>query len=190
MAGIRIISGFAGSRTIRVPGSGTRPTSDRVREALFSALEARDVIAGAEVLDLYAGSGSLGLECASRGAAVVTLVDRGSEAAKMCRDNARIVTSAAPRGAAPRITVHAKSVGAYLSGATVRSDLVFIDPPYDLPEAELTANLAALVGLVTDDGLVLVERSSRSPEPTLPAALEVLRKSTYGETVVWWITPV
>lgn len=190
MAGIRIISGFAGSRTIRVPGNGTRPTSDRVREALFSALDARDVIAGAEVLDLYAGSGSLGLECASRGASVVTLVDRGPEAAKLCRDNARIVTAAAPRGAAPRVTVHAKSVGAYLAGATVPSDLVFIDPPYDLPETELTANLAALVGLVTDDALVLVERSSRSPEPTLPAEFEVLRKSTYGETVVWWITPV
>lgn len=189
MAGIRIISGYAGSLTIRVPGSGTRPTSDRVREALFSALEARDAMYGAEVLDLYAGSGSLGLEAASRGAVAVTLVDRSPEAAKVCRGNAKIVSAAAPKSAAPRVTVHAQAVGAFLANATVPYDLVFVDPPYDLPEAELTANLAALGPLIAPDGLLLVERSSRSPEPVIPSELELLRKSAYGETLVWWVQP-
>src|SRR5690606_38021699 len=82
----RIIAGFAGSLALAVPGAGTRPTSDRVREAIFSALESRDVIRGARVLDLYAGSGALGLEAASRGAASVTLVERGPVAARVCRE--------------------------------------------------------------------------------------------------------
>jgi 16S rRNA (guanine966-N2)-methyltransferase len=73
----RIISGFAGSIALKTPGAGTRPTSDRVREAVFSALESRGAIDGARVLDLYAGSGALGLEAASRGAAFVRLVERG-----------------------------------------------------------------------------------------------------------------
>lgn len=189
MAGIRIISGFAGSLTIRVPNSGTRPTSDRVREALFSALEARDAMDGAEVLDLYSGSGALGLEAVSRGAVSAVFVDRSADAAKVCRSNAKIVSAAAPKSATPRITVHAQSVGAYLAGATVPFDLVFVDPPYDLPEAELTSNLQALGTLIAPDGLLLVERSSRSPEPQLPPELELLKKSTYGETLVWWVQP-
>ena len=81
----RIIAGFAGSLSIAVPTSGTRPTSDRVREAIFSALDARGVLPGARVVDLYAGSGALGLEAASRGATHVTLVERGAPAVKACR---------------------------------------------------------------------------------------------------------
>src|ERR1700710_2660257 len=94
----RIIGGFAGSLTLEVPRSGTRPTSDMVREAIFSALVARDLIAGARVLDLYAGSGALGLEAASRGAASVTLVDSSAAAAAACRKNAAHILKAAPGG--------------------------------------------------------------------------------------------
>jgi len=101
----RIIAGFAGSLRLEVPKFGTRPTSDRVREAIFSALEARDAIDGARVLDLYAGSGALGLEAASRGAAHVTLVDKAWGVSKIAHANAAHVRSAAPRGAAPEIVV-------------------------------------------------------------------------------------
>ena len=114
----RIIAGFAGSLTLAVPRSGTRPTSDRVREAIFSALEARDAIDGASVLDLYAGSGALGLEAASRGAAEVVLVEKARAAAEVCRRNADAITRAA-RGAGekPRIRVAVRGVASYLEAA-------------------------------------------------------------------------
>jgi 16S rRNA (guanine966-N2)-methyltransferase len=183
----RIVSGFAGSLSIAVPRSGTRPTSDRVREAIFSALDARDALEGAYVADLYAGSGALGLEAASRGAASVVLVERNGAAAAVCRRNADAVRAAAPRGTAPRITVSASPVQAFLESPGVSFDLVFIDPPYELGEAELTHALEALVPRLTEDAVVVVERSGRSPEPTLPAGLELERRKPYGDTTLWWL---
>ncbi|MCY7413785.1 MAG: RsmD family RNA methyltransferase, partial [Salinibacterium sp.] len=107
----RIIAGFAGSLRIAVPGSGTRPTSDRVREAIFSALDSRDAIVGERVLDLYAGSGALGLEAASRGAAHVTLVDRIATA---LRQNAARILAQVPAGTAPTIEISSQTVQAFL----------------------------------------------------------------------------
>src|ERR1700712_5543394 len=121
----RIIAGFAGSLTIAVPGFGTRPTSDRVREAIFSALEARDAIQDARVLDLYSGSGALGLEAASRGAAHVTLVDR---LAATSRDNALRVLKQAPKDAPPTVITTGQPVRAFLNSALDTWDLVFMDP--------------------------------------------------------------
>ena len=186
----RIIAGYAGSRRIAVPRAGTRPTSDRVREAIFSALEARDVLPGSTVLDLYAGSGALGLEAASRGASTVVLVERNPAAAKVCRENARLLAQGAPKPA-PRIDVQAQSVSSYLAGSADRGiiDIAFIDPPYDLDEQELSQNLAALAPQLADHGVVVVERSSRSPQPTLPDTLELGRRKDYGETTLWWISP-
>ena len=203
----RIIAGFAASRRLAVPKSGTRPTSDRVREAIFSALEAADAIVGARVLDLYAGSGALGLEAASRGAAVVQLVERDPRAAAIARTNAALVTAAAGRAPAPRIAVAAAAVQTWLggpagvTGATVANatpgggsagdtgwDLVLIDPPYELTEAALTEALTALVPLLAPDARVVVERSARSPAPTLPAGLESGRSRDYGETTVHWLS--
>lgn len=178
----RIIAGYAGSLTIAVPPKGTRPTSDRVREAIFSALEARDAIRGATVLDLYAGSGALGLEAASRGAASVTLVERNPAAAKICRRNATLVQSTLPKGS--RIAVAPVSVRSFLAGAVGTVDLVFMDPPYDLSDEDLAADLAALQ--LAPDAVVLVERSSRSPEPAWPATLTLNRDKTYGDTALWW----
>ena len=180
----RIIAGFAGSLALAVPRSGTRPTSDRVREAVFSALEARDAVDGARVLDLFAGSGALGLEAASRGAAEVVLVERDAGAAGVCRRNAALVEARAPRGAAPRIHVVARSVSAYLESAVGEWDLVLVDPPYELGEAELGAVLAALVPHLAPAATVVVERSTRSPEPAPPDGLELDRSRTYGETAV------
>ncbi|WP_308799500.1 16S rRNA (guanine(966)-N(2))-methyltransferase RsmD [Agromyces silvae] len=185
----RIIAGFAGSLTLHVPRSGTRPTSDRVREAIFSALEARDELTGAAVLDLYAGSGALGLEAASRGASEVVLVERAKPAAEVCRRNAQAIERAAKSaatGVTPRIRVAAQAVAAYLETAVFTADVVFIDPPYDLTEGELTRVLELVVPRLEPGATVLVERSSRSPEPSWPDAVERDRRRDYGETALWW----
>ncbi|HEU0183183.1 MAG TPA: 16S rRNA (guanine(966)-N(2))-methyltransferase RsmD [Agromyces mariniharenae] len=181
----RIIAGFAGSLSLAVPRSGTRPTSDRVREAIFSALDARDAVDGGAVLDLYAGSGALGLEAASRGAAEVVLVEKAKPAADICRRNAEAVTRAA-RGHRPRIRVAMRSVASYLESATGPFDLVFIDPPYDLGETALAHDLELLSPLLAPDAVVVVERSSRSPEPRWPAGIAPERRRDYGETTLWW----
>ncbi|TFC40982.1 16S rRNA (guanine(966)-N(2))-methyltransferase RsmD [Cryobacterium sp. TMT1-21] len=182
----RIVAGFAGSLPLAVPRTGTRPTSDRVREAIFSALDARDIIRGTRVLDLYAGSGALGLEAASRGARIVTLVENGFGAAALCRKNAEAVLRAAPKKDAPKIKVTAQAVQSFLASTGDGFDLVFLDPPYDLPEAELGHNLAALTPLLDPDALVVVERSSRSPEPEWGPGLEADRRKDYGDTTVWY----
>jgi 16S rRNA (guanine966-N2)-methyltransferase len=185
----RIIAGFAGSLQLKVPPSGaTRPTSDRVREAVFSALDARGVLAGARVLDLYAGTGALGLEAASRGAAEVVLVDRQNAATRVGTENARRVERSAPRGAALSVRVTAQPVQAFLGGATGGWTLVFLDPPYELGAAELAHNLEALVPLLAADAVVVLERSSRDPEPAWPDGLELERRRDYGDTAVYWLT--
>lgn len=181
----RIIAGFAGSLSLQVPRSGTRPTSDRVREAIFSALESRDAIDGAAVLDLYAGSGALGLEAVSRGAAEAVLVERAKPAADVCRRNADAVRRAA-RGHAARTSVVQRPVAAYLEGAHGPFDVVFIDPPYELTENALARDLELLAPLLRDGAVVMVERSSRSPEPEWPAGIAPERRRAYGETTLWW----
>jgi len=183
----RIISGFAGSLTIAVPTSDTRPTSDRVREAIFSALDSRDAIRGTRVLDLYAGSGALGLEAASRGASRVTLVEKSTSAAATCRKNAVVVLKSAPRVGAPVVQVSAQTVQAFLGASGEEFDLVFLDPPYDLGESELTGALAELVPRLAPDAIVMVERSSRSVEPVLPAGLALDKRKNYGDTTLWWL---
>ncbi len=183
----RIIAGYAGSRRLAVPRTGTRPTSDQVREAIFSALSARDVISGAAVLDLYAGTGALGLEAASRGASRVLLVENNAQAAKVARQNIGIVAVGAPTPA-PRLDVTIQSVMAYLSVGVESFDLVFLDPPYDLAAAELALTLAALVPRLNPDAVVLLERGSRSPAPELPAGLELDRRKDYGDTTLWWLS--
>tara|TARA_Y100000815_G_scaffold78826_5_gene67918 strand:- start:10487 stop:11059 length:573 start_codon:yes stop_codon:yes gene_type:complete len=183
----RIISGFAGSLRLTVPTSGTRPTSDRVREAIFSALEARDALRGAQVLDLFAGSGALGLEAASRGARRVVLVDKSPAATRVMRANAATITRAAPRGESPEITVSSQSVTAYLVGAAGSFDLVFIDPPYELDNAALRHDLELLAPRLAPDATVVVERSTRDPEPEWPDGFELERQKTYGETTLYWV---
>ena len=182
----RIVAGFAGSLTLTVPAKGTRPTSDQVREALFSALDARDAIRGYRVLDLYAGSGAVGLEAASRGARVVTLVESGYAASQACRKNAAAVQKAAPKGGSLIVTVSNQAVQSFLAGTPDGFDLVFLDPPYDLADTELAANLAALAPLLDPDALVIVERSSRSPEPSWGPGLELERRKSYGDTTLWY----
>ncbi|WP_271178360.1 16S rRNA (guanine(966)-N(2))-methyltransferase RsmD [Leifsonia poae] len=185
----RIVAGFAGSLSLQVPKSGTRPTSDRVREAIFSALEARDALQGERVLDLYAGSGALGLEAASRGASRVMLVERNAQAAAVCRSNASAVMKAAPRSGAPSIEVRATAVQTFLTGSGSTYDLVFIDPPYEVDDDELLAVLTALVPRLSPHAIVCVERSTRSGAPSLPPRLDLDRSTAYGDTTLWWLEP-
>jgi 16S rRNA (guanine966-N2)-methyltransferase len=181
----RIIAGAAGSLALDVPASGTRPTSDRVRESIFGALDAANAIAGARVLDLYAGSGALGLEALSRGAAQVELVEKSPRAASVIDRNARRVQHAA--GGSYR--VHRTSVDAYLAVVREPYDLVFIDPPYDLGEDGLHETLRLLAPALAPASLTIVERAARSPQPVLPDGLALERHRRYGDTAVWWLTP-
>lgn len=185
----RIISGSAGGTVIDVPARGTRPTSDRVRESLFGALESADVIDGARVADLYAGSGALGLEAASRGATSVDLVEHNEAAARLVRRNADRVARSAGRDIPLR--VHRTDVAAFLrGGARGPYDLVFLDPPYDLGDDDLTAALLALAPHLAPGALVVVERARRSPAPSWHAAgLEAVRDRAYGDTAMWWGQP-
>jgi len=181
----RIISGRAGGRRLQTPaGSGTRPTSDRVREALFSRLEHLDVLSGARVLDLYAGSGALGLEAASRGAGPVLLVESNRAAAKVARANASVTRLT-------NLQVRADTVERVLAAGPVpgeQVDLVFLDPPYGLAEEDLGGVLLLLVAhrWLAGDAFVVVERSTRSPEPLWPPVLESAGERRQGESRMWF----
>jgi 16S rRNA (guanine966-N2)-methyltransferase len=180
----RIVAGTVGGRTLAVPPAGTRPTSERVREALFSRLDHLGVLDDARVLDCYAGSGALGLEAASRGAAHVVLVEGGRVAAEVCRRN---VGTLGLRG---RVTVVQDRVERFVARPVADPwDLVLLDPPYDLAEEVLGEVLAALVPVLAPEAVVVVERSTRTPEPTWPAGLEPFDTRTYGETAVFLAGP-
>jgi 16S rRNA (guanine966-N2)-methyltransferase len=162
----------------RVPAAGTRPTSDRVREALFSLLDARLDWPGMRVLDLYAGSGALGLEALSRGAAHALLVESDRRAADIAGANSAALGLS---GAVVRVA----AVSALLAtGAEQPYDVVFADPPYALPDADVAADLRALGarGWVGPGSFVIVERSSRSGHTAWPAGFVGQKARRYGET--------
>ena len=183
----RIISGAFGGRLIDVPGGATtRPTSDRVREALFGRLDHQDVLVGARVLDLYAGSGALGLEALSRGARTATFVESDRGTAEVLWRNVAALLSAE---AASTVSVLTEPVQRVLLRPPGHAfDLVLADPPYGLEEDELADVLALLPrhGWLGPEALVVVERSSRSPEPRWPAQLASVDERRYGDTRVWW----
>ncbi|MFC9898223.1 16S rRNA (guanine(966)-N(2))-methyltransferase RsmD [Nocardia sp. NPDC127579] len=174
----RIVAGSAGGRRLRVPPAGTRPTSDRVREALFSALDARLDLDGARVLDLYAGSGALGLEALSRGAGHALLVESDRKAAAVIRGN---ITDLGLPGAELRQGAVASILR---QGGAGEFDLVFSDPPYDVDTTVVADDLRLLAdhGWLAPGALVLVERSIRSPELTWPREYTPAKARKYGET--------
>ncbi|KIC67274.1 RsmD family RNA methyltransferase [Kocuria rhizophila] len=182
----RIIAGRAGGQHLKaVPGSATRPTTDRVKESLFGRLDAWGMCEDARVLDLFAGSGALGLEAASRGAARVTLVEKAGAAARVCRENAALLAASCP--GAKITTVHA-GVAGYLGRAPFhRWDLVLADPPYPLENEELARTLSLLVGRLGPGGVIAVERSARTGEPAWPQGLRRFETSEHGETVIWYL---
>lgn len=177
--GVRVIGGEWRGRRLKVPGSA-RPTLDRAREAVFSAIAA--AIPGAHVLDLYAGSGALGIEALSRGAERATFVDADRDATRIVADNL------AGLGATDRATVVPAAAVAFLARppAGPPFDLVFVDAPYATDADELAAVLARL-----DDparlgplATVVIERHARAGAPRLPGAWEVRWARTYGDTLV------
>jgi 16S rRNA (guanine966-N2)-methyltransferase len=180
----RIVAGRARGRRLRVPAAVTRPTSDRVREALFSSLQAVTELAGARVLDLFAGSGALGLEALSRGAARAVLVDSSPAAAKVLEHNGRAV-------GLPGAQVRRQACTAYLQGPAEPFDLVLLDPPYDLPTEEVSQLLTALTsGWLAPGAVVVVERGSRADRPVWPAGFGGFWERRFGDTVlvraVWY----
>jgi 16S rRNA (guanine966-N2)-methyltransferase len=185
----RIIAGAAGGTTLSdVPGNGTRPTTDRVKEALFSRLDAYNAIHGAHVLDLFAGSGALGVESASRGAATVDLVESAEKPAAVAQRNADLINKVLGWTAA---RVHRTKVETYLSRAAedLTWDLVFLDPPYRLEEDSLETILKNLVPHLAPGAVVVLERSARSPEPQWPEGLERFAEKKYGGTRLWYLEP-
>jgi 16S rRNA (guanine966-N2)-methyltransferase len=180
----RIIGGTAGGRRLTTPrGAQTRPTSDRVREALFSAIESWcGSLQGLRFLDLYAGSGAVGLEAWSRGAGVVTLVESDRRTAALVSANAKAIGFA-------KANVLTAPVGSALATPPLAPyDLAFLDPPYPLAEADIAGDLVALAGngWLVPEALVVVERSARSPEPAWPAGFTDTRARKYGETTLWF----
>jgi 16S rRNA (guanine966-N2)-methyltransferase len=182
----RIVAGRARGRRLAVPpGDGTRPTADRVREALFSSLEAEfGALAGLRVLDLYAGSGALGLEALSRGAAHVLLVEAEHKAVRAITENVATV------GLDGAVVQPARAEQVLAGTPAEPYDLVLADPPYALAGAAVTELLALLVdGWLATDALVVVERPRRAEPLAWPPGLVAQRERRYGETMLWYGRP-
>lgn len=193
----RIISGAAGGvRLASVPGDNTRPTTDRVKESLFSKLESYDIIRGARVLDAFGGSGALGCEALSRGAASVTLLDTYPKAVAVIRKNVAAVEKAMGRngsgsssvtGSAAR--VQQSQALTYVNSASGPWDLVFVDPPYAMPNEQVSELLEALTPKLAEGAVVVVERSSRDAEPVWGEGLYCFSTRQHGETVLYYVEP-
>lgn len=180
---MRIVAGAAKGRRLATPAGVTRPTSDRAREALFNSLATMLDLEGARVLDLYAGTGAVGLEAMSRGAAAAVLVESDRAAGEVLRRNVDAV-------GLPGVTIVRRPVAAFLAGAPdAPFDVVFADPPYALDDAGLGDVLAALgsPGWLAEAAVVVVERSARSAAPPWPEAfITPVRERRYGEGVLWY----
>lgn len=178
----RIIAGSAGGRRISAPrGDGTRPTSDRVREALFASVTAElGTLSGTRVLDLYAGSGALGLEALSRGAAHALLIESDRRAASVIRDNVAALGFTGAQVAQQRVepVLARRPPHPY--------NLLFADPPYAVPEGEVHTALALATEWLVAGALVVVERSARDAPLTWPPGFHSLRVRRYGDTALWY----
>lgn len=186
----RIISGAAGGvRLASVPGDNTRPTTDRVKESLFSKLESYDIIRGARVLDAFGGSGALGCEALSRGAGSVTLLDIYPKAVAVIRKNVAAVEKAMGRTGSSSTRVQQSQALTYVKSASGPWDLVFVDPPYAMPNEQVSELLEALTPKLAEGAVVVVERSSRDEEPVWGEGLYCFSTRQHGETVLYYVEP-
>ena len=178
----RIVAGSLGGRRITVPSKGTRPTSERVREAMFSAISARMDLAGARVLDCYAGSGALGIEALSRGAAYGLFVESDRRAAAVLAGN--LAALGLPDATAAVRTAAVESLSAERADAPY--DLVVADPPYAVSGEAISAVVASLAahGWLADGALLAVERPVRAGELIWPDGVGQLTTRRYGDTLV------
>ena len=188
----RIVAGVYGGRRIAAPaGQDTRPTSERVREALFGAL---GDLTGTRVADLYAGSGAIGIEAASRGAAHVLLVESDPSAVRVIRANIALLKADTVARLAPSRVERILAAGPQGWGGGVTSwldgryDVVVADPPYPTGEAEITEMLGLLVehAWLAPEASVIIERSRRSPQPEWVPGITAERSRRYGDTVLWY----
>lgn len=187
----RIIAGRLGGRQIlSPPGSATRPTADRVREAVFSRLEDWDALDGAQVLDLYAGTGALAFEALSRGARSAELLDTSAKVCAQLRRTARSLDlTASTRISTGRAERRARQLASAAAHGAAPIDLVFLDPPYEQPTAEIEQLLADLLPALAPDALVVIERSARSAPPAWPTGYLGDGSRSYGETVIHYGGP-
>jgi len=186
----RVIAGEAGGRRLAVPaGRDTRPTSDRAREGLFATIvSVTGSLAGARVLDLYAGSGAVGLEALSRGAEHVLLVESGARAGRVIRANIEAIGLPGAEMVTDRVERVLARGPAPSAAGSGRYDIVFADPPYALAAQEVSAMLTALADhdWLAAGALVVVERATRSGPPSWPAGFEPDRARRYGEATFWY----
>lgn len=170
---MRIIAGTAKGATIKAPPEGTRPMTGRARESVFSIIGGR--IPGASVLDLYAGSGSIGLEALSRGAASCVFVERGNRASKVLGDNVDKIGLGG--------TIRVASVEAAVTKLDASFDIVFLDPPYATDDRAVLAVLTAIEPILADGALVVLHRQARS-RVLMPEFLTCIDERRYGDAVV------
>jgi 16S rRNA (guanine966-N2)-methyltransferase len=208
---MRIISGRLKGMNITVPKTGTRPTTDRVKEAMFSHLENDGLIEGASVLDLFAGSGALGFEAVSRGARSLTLVDISAPAVGFLKKNVaelqkilrsqvevRVVKQKAQTFAAALVETNSEgrervdNAGRMHEVDSASYSLIFLDPPYEYSVADFDLLLSTLASsqAVTNDCVIVCERSSRTPQPTAPDGWQFAETKTYGETWLGYLERV
>jgi 16S rRNA (guanine966-N2)-methyltransferase len=182
----RVIAGEAGGRRLAVPdGRETRPTSDRAREGLFSTVASIvGPLTGTRVLDLYAGSGAVGLEALSRGAEHVLLVESGARASAVIRQNIEALGLPGATLIADRV----ERVLAHEPPGDERYDVAFADPPYAMADAEISRVLSLLAdeGWLARDALVIVERATRSGPVRWPDGFVPDRARKYGEATFWY----
>jgi 16S rRNA (guanine966-N2)-methyltransferase len=185
---MRIIAGVAKGRPLAEVASATRPTSDRAREAIFSSLTSEfGDFAGLNFLDLFAGSGAIGLEAQSRGAHLVHAVEKDFGAQRTINANIEIVAAAKPNG---KFALFAMSAENFVSDiAKVKYEIVYVDPPYDYSNSDLEKVLTDLHlnGFLSDDSLIAVERTSRSKEPIWPIGYELARSKNYGQATIYYL---
>ncbi len=184
---MRIIAGLAKGRTLSAVGGATRPTSDRAREGLFSSLlsEFGDFV-GLNFLDLFAGSGAIGLEALSRGASLVHAVEKEESATRTIMKNAELVQASKTTG---EFHLFSMSAQKFLeTSAPTSYHIIYIDPPYDFPDGELQVILEKLIAgnFVRADAVVAVERASKSVAMKWPEGLEGLRERNYGQAHIYY----
>lgn len=182
----RIIAGACRGRRLTVPrGRDVRPTSDRVREAMFSTIESEfGPLSGSRVVDLFAGSGALGLEALSRGAAHALLVESDPRAIRAIRTNVEAL------GLPGAQVVQASVERALATPAAQPYDVALADPPYGMPDGDLADVLSRLsMGWLDDDALVVLERPARAVPLVWPAGLTSVKHRRYGETMLWYGRP-